>query len=116
ERAGFDGVGAVLPQGIDLVVRDAGGATANVAVTDAAIQRRRVTATVRNFGTAARAADVHAIADDRPIGGRRVVIAGGEAGEVSFDSPFDIQRARVAVDDPDGYAADNERFAVSAPR
>ena len=39
-----------LPEGIDLQVRDAGAATSNLSVTNAAIDRRQLVATVRNFG------------------------------------------------------------------
>ena len=54
QRSGFDQAGAVLPDGIDLVVRDAGGSTGNLSVSDATIDRRQVTATIRNDGAAPR--------------------------------------------------------------
>ena len=118
QRSGLDQAGAVLPEGIDLIVRDAGAAGGNLSVSHAAIERREITATVRNDGTAARAVDVAVTADGRPLAAKRITVAPGGAVEVPFDAGADVQRAAVALagDDPDGYAADNERFAVKETR
>src|SRR5205085_6456007 len=67
QRSGFDETNAMLPEGIDLQVRDVGAAEANLSVTNAAIDRRQVVATVRNFGASPRAAEVTVVADDRPL-------------------------------------------------
>ncbi|HYT77041.1 MAG TPA: BatA and WFA domain-containing protein [Vicinamibacterales bacterium] len=116
QRSGFDGAGAMLPEDIDVIVRDAGAAAANLSVTGAAIDRRRVTATVRNFGSSARTTEVRAVADERPLAVQRVTVASGDAVNVAFDAPSDVHRVKVVLDDPDGSAADNERFAVAEPR
>jgi hypothetical protein len=116
QRSGFDDTSAVLPEGIELQVRDAGAALTNLSVTNTAIDRRQVVATVRNFGARSRATDVRVVADDRPLPARRVTIPAGEALDVAFDAATDVHRLRVAVDDAEGYAADNERFALADTR
>jgi len=120
QRNGFDpstgsghAGGAVLPDGIDLVIRDAGAPAANLSVTSAAIERRQLTATVHNFGGAARTVDVRAFADGHALSTRRVSVPASEAVDLVVDAPSDIHAASVSVDDAEGYAADNERFALA---
>jgi von Willebrand factor type A domain/Aerotolerance regulator N-terminal len=117
QRSGFDEEAAILPEGIDLQVRDAGAVTANLSVTNATIDRRRLVATVRNFGPRPRTTEVRAVADDRPLPPRRVTIPAGEALDVTFDAAAGgATRLVAAVDDAEGYAADNERFALADAR
>jgi hypothetical protein len=116
QRSGFGEYSAVLPEGIELQVRDAGAVSTNLSVTNATIDRRRLTATVRNFGGASRSADVRLVADDRPLPARRVTIPAGDAVDMTFDAPADVRRMSAGVDDPEGYAADNERFALADTR
>jgi hypothetical protein len=117
QRSGFDEDAAILPEGIDLQVRDAGAVTGNLSVTNATIDRRRLVATVRNFGPRSRTTEVRAVADDRPLPPRRVTIPAGEALDVTFDAAAGgATRLVAAVDDAEGYAADNERFALADPR
>jgi len=118
QRSGFDQAGAVLPEGIELIVRDAGAAGGNLSVSNAAIERREITATIRNAGTAARAVEVSATADGRALAARRVTLPAGGVADVAFDAGADVQRAAVALaeDEPDGYAADNARYAVQQAR
>src|SRR5262245_12954662 len=116
QRSGFDQSAAVLPEGIDLSVRDAGEQTHNLSVGNTTIDRRQVTATVRNFGADSRTADVRATIDGRALPAKRVTIAAKDAAEVAFDAPEGVSRLAVSVDDPDGYAADNEAFSVTESR
>jgi hypothetical protein len=116
QRSGFDESGAVLPERIELAVLDAGAQPTNLSVASAAIDRRRVTATVRNYGSTPRTADVRATIDDQSLPPRPVTIPANEALDVAFDAPADVTRAALAVDDADGYAADNERFAIAESR
>jgi hypothetical protein len=118
QRSGFDQAGASLPEGIDLVVRDAGAATGNVSVSNAAIDRRQVIVTVRNAGAQAAASDILVTADDRALPARRVTIPPNDAIDVSVDAGADVRRARAVLlnDTADGFAADNERFAVREAR
>jgi hypothetical protein len=118
QRSGFDVSGAVLPEGIELVVRDAGVPVVNLSVSHVTLDpvRRRAVATIRNQGAAARATDVRATFGAHPVIARRVTIPANEAVEVPFDAPADAASLRVAVDDADGYAADNQRFGVAETR
>lgn len=116
QRSGFDESGAVLPERIELTVLDVGAQPSNLSVASAAIDRRRVTATVRNYGATPRTADVRATIDDGPMPPRQVTIPANDALEVTFDSAADATRAALAIDDADGYPADNERFAIAESR
>ena len=118
QRSGFDAAGAVLPEGIELVVRDAGAAANNLSITAAALEAkpRRGSATIRNFGTQDRTTDVRAtFGTAAPVASRVTVPARGVA-DVTFDAPADASTLRVSLDDADGLAADNERFAVVESR
>jgi hypothetical protein len=118
QRSGFDVAGAVLPEGIELVVRDAGAPADNLAVIAASLDvtRRRASATVRNFGSAARTTNVRAaIGTGAPLV-KRVTVPARDAVDVIFDTPPAPSSLRVAVDDPEGLTADNERFAVVESR
>src|SRR5262245_38211135 len=116
QRSGFDESGAVLPEGIELSVLDAGGEPSNLAVSNATIDRRQVTATVRNYGDVPRETDVRATVDDLAAPARHVTIPANEALDLIFAGASDATRVKIAIDDADGYAADNERFAISEAR
>jgi hypothetical protein len=116
QRNGFDGSTAALAQGIDLAVRDAGGASGNLAVTDIRPEGRRLLATIRNFGAAPRRTDVRLAVAGRTEVIRHVTIAPA----ASLDVPFEGMSARgavdVAVSDADGFAGDNVRYALTESR
>ena len=122
QRSGFDVAGAILPEGIELVVRDAGAPAANLSVSSAAIDpaRRRAAATIRNTGASPRTTDVRATIDAAPPVVKRIAVPARSAAEVVFAAPATASSLRIAIDDGEGVAADDERFAVvesrSAPR
>ena len=118
QRHGFDAAGAVLPEGIELVVRDAGAATHNLSVSTAAIEAagRRATVTIRNAGSAPRTAAVRAASGSGSPMVKQITVPANGAAEVTFDMPAGATSLRAAVDDPGGLAADNERFAVTESR
>jgi hypothetical protein len=116
QRSGFDEDSAVLPEGIDLQVRGVGASAANLSVTGAAIDRRQVVATIRNFGPRPVTADVKIVADDQSLPARRVTIPAGDALDVPFQAAGDLRKLTATVDDPDGYAADNARFTLAETR
>ena len=118
QRTGFDSTGAVLPEGIDLSVRDAGARVANLSVSAAAIDgvRRVATATIRNSGDEARVTDVRLVLEDRSPVARRVSVPANDAVDVTFEAAGDPRRVKVSLDDPSGYAADNERFGIYEAR
>src|SRR3954463_2064378 len=116
QRSGFDENGAVLPEGIELSIADAGPAPGNLSVSNAGIDRRRVTATLRNYGAAARTSEVRAAIDGRAAEARQVTIPANDALDVIFEEPSDATRATVSVDDAEGYPADNARYAITESR
>jgi hypothetical protein len=87
-------------------------------VSNAVIDRRRVVVTVRNDGAQPLASDVLVTADDRALPARRVTVAAHDAVEVAVDAGAEVGRAKAMLvnDAADGYAADNERFAVRDAR
>ena len=118
QRSGFDATGAVLPEGIELIAHDAGAPVANLSVTNVDLDnsRRRAMATIRNFGPALRTTTVRATFAARPAVVKPVSVAAGDVTEVVFDAPADALSLQVSVEDREGYAADNERFAVAEQR
>src|SRR5919197_6306719 len=116
QRNGFDGSTAALAQGIDLAVRDAGGASANLAVTDIRPEGRRLLATIRNFGAAPRQTDVRLAVAGRTEVIRHVTIAPAASLDVPFEGTTSRAAVDVAVADADGFAGDNVRYALTEPR
>jgi hypothetical protein len=115
QRAGFDGGMVALADGVELILRDVGAPAGNLAVVDARADAGHVTATVLNAGGGPRAVDVRLETSGQVRSTRRVTISPATSVEVSFETtpsgPFD-----VAIDDADGYAADNVRYALNAIR
>lgn len=118
QRTGFDSSGAILPEGIELSVRDAGARVSNLSVSAAAIDgaRRMATATIRNSGDEARTADVRMVLDERGPIVKQVSVPANDAIDVTFDAAGDPRRVKVSVEDAPGYVADNERFGVYEAR
>ena len=118
QRNGFDETGAVLPEGIELVVRDAGAPVANLSVSNTAMDAagRRAVVTVRNHGAGSRTTEVRAVIGSAAPVARRITIPPGEAVDVTFDAPVAATSMRVAIDDAEGYPADNERFGLVESR
>jgi hypothetical protein len=127
QRSGFDGDPPTLPDGIELVVRDVGTASENLAVIDMRVDPRRVVVTVHNFGGTTREADVRLEASETPgavaaanpaerQATRHIKIAPATSAEVGFDGPLPSGAYQAAVDDAEGYAADNVRYAVATRR
>ncbi|PYR91151.1 MAG: hypothetical protein DMF84_17745 [Acidobacteria bacterium] len=116
QRSGFDGSTAALPQEIDLAVRDAGGASSNLAVTEIRPETRRLLATIRNFGAAPRETDVRLEVAGRTEVTRRVTVPPAASLDVPFDNMASRAAVDVAVSDPDGFSGDNVRYALTDPR
>jgi hypothetical protein len=116
QRSGFDDTGAELPEDIDLAVRDAGGSSGNLSVATATIDRREVLVTLRNAAAQALASDVLVTIDGQTLAPRRASVPANGTAEVRVEAGSDVRQVKaVLVNDwRDGYAADNERFAVRA--
>ena len=118
QRTGFDSTGAVLPEGIELSVRDAGAQVSNLSVSAATLDgtRRLARATIRNSGADARPTDVRMVLEERAPVSRHVSVPANDTVEVTFDAAGDPRRVMVAIDDASGYEADNKRFGVYEAR
>src|SRR5215204_5267087 len=93
QRSGFDASGALLPEEIVLVLKDAGAAVSNLSVSNAALDpgRRIATASIRNGAAEARTVEVMAVIAERPVPVKRVTVAAGDATDVSFDAPVEAR-------------------------
>lgn len=118
QRSGFDAAGVVLPEGIDLAIRDAGAPVSNLSVANATLDpsRHLATATIRNDGSEPRTVDVRVAVGDRPAVSKPVSIPSNDAIDVSFDAAADASTMHAAIDEGAGYPGDNERFGVFEPR
>jgi hypothetical protein len=116
QRSGFDGTTAAIPEGVELVVRDAGSPPGNVAVTAVRVEPRRLVATVRNFGSDARTTTARAEANGRALAERPVTVLPSASADVVFDSVPASGSFDVVVDDPDGYPGDNRRYGMVSSR
>jgi aerotolerance regulator-like protein/VWA domain-containing protein len=113
QRTGFEGSTPTLSEGIDFVVRDAGGARGNLAVTDVRLAGRTAVATVRNYGGSPVETTARLSANQQVRETRRVGVDAGTAATVTFDAPVGADGFSVAIDDPNGYRGDDERFLAT---
>jgi len=116
QRGGFDGGIATVPDNVELIVRDVGGATANVAVTDVRVEARRVVATILNVGAGARQLQARLEVAGQTRAVRPVSVGAIASVDVAFDGVAPVGPFAVAVDDAEGYAADNIRYSVNSAR
>ena len=102
-----------VPPGIEVDALDVGGPPGNIAVTSVRRNQVGIVATIRNGGPAPRSTRVALAIDGRTRAEQTVPVPAGAATEVPFTLPLPAAgAARVDVADPDGYAADNVRFAI----
>ena len=109
---GWDSGGrAAVPDGVHVEVLDVGALPENLAVTDVRTEGDRVVAAVANGG--ARPRDVRATLtiDGRPAGATMVQVGAHDSAEAVFAGVHETGIAQVSVDDRDGIAGDNSRFA-----
>jgi hypothetical protein len=113
QENGWDaGDRAVVPEGTTIEVADVGAMPPNLAVTAIRALADRVVATVHNAGSRARDARVHLAIDDRPPTTVTVALGPNQTGDAVFAGAPRGASATVAVDDGEGIAADNVRYAV----
>ena len=101
-----------VPEGAAIEVVDVGALPPNLAVTDVRPLSDRIVASVHNGGARARDARLRLTIDGRPSGDARVSLGANQSGEATFAGAPRGGVAAVAVDDPDGIAADNVRYAL----
>lgn len=113
QENGWDaGDRAVVPDGTTIEVVDVGAMPPNLSVTAIRALNDRVVATIHNAGPRARDAKVHLAIDDRPPATVTIPLGPNQTGEATFAGAPRGTSATVAVDDGDGIAADNMRYAV----
>lgn len=101
-----------VPEGTRIEVADVGPAPPDLAVVAVRPQSDRVVATVRNTGPRARDARVRLTIDNRPAGDATATVGPNQTADVTFAGAPRGIAAAVAVEDPDGFRADNVRYAV----
>jgi aerotolerance regulator-like protein/VWA domain-containing protein len=113
QENGWDaGDRAVVPEGTTIAVADVGALAANLAVTGVRPLADRIVATVHNGGARARDARLHLTIDERAAGDATVSVAPNQSAEATFAGAPRGTMAAVRVEDPEGVAADNTRYAV----
>jgi hypothetical protein len=116
QRSGFAGAPAEFPKGIDLQPRDAGGTHANVAIDSIDVRGGHVMVSVHNYGSEAAATTLRAGTPSNQSASRSLEVPPGATTAVSFTAPVAEGAIEASLADPDGYPADNARFAIAGPR
>ncbi|MBI3401441.1 MAG: VWA domain-containing protein [Acidobacteria bacterium] len=113
QESGWDaGDRASVPEGAKIDIADVGAAPSNLAVTAVRPMADRVIATIRNAGPRPRDARVHLTIDNRAAGDASTTVGPNQSADVTFAGAPRGAAAAVTVEDPDGLAADNVRYAV----
>jgi hypothetical protein len=117
QRSGWEGEErAVLPAGLVLDVKDTGAPPDNLSVAALRVAADRVVATIGNAGRTARAGQVRVERDGRTAATASYDVSPGSSVEVPIAYRVPASGfITVAIEDPDGFAADNRRFAVLDP-
>lgn len=101
-----------VPEAVRVEVVDVGPVHANLAVTALRVDDDRLLASIRNSGETPRDASVHLTIDGRPAGDAHATVEARGVVELEFRRATKGSTAMVAVDDADGLASDNVRYAV----
>jgi len=109
---GWDSGGrATVPDRVHVEVLDVGALSENLAVTDVRAENDRVVAVVVNAGTRSREVRASLTMDGRPAGATTVQVGARDSAEAVFAGVHETGIAQVSVDDREGIAGDNARFA-----
>ena len=113
QEIGWDaGDRAAVPEGTTIQIADVGVMPPNLAVTAVRPLADRIVATVHNAAPRARDARVHLAIDGHPSGDATVSLGANQSAEATFAGAPHGASAAVSVDDAEGIAADNVRYAV----
>jgi hypothetical protein len=114
QRAGWEGgQRALLPADLALEIRDAGAPPRNLSVSAIRTAADDVVASVQNSGRDTRTGQVRLERDGRLVGTAAYVAP--PEGSVEVHIPYraaDTGSIAVALEDGEGFAADNRRFAI----
>jgi len=107
---------AVLPGNLTLEVRDVGVPPANLAVTGVRVGSDRVVASILNTAAQTRSGQVRIERDGRRVATATYSVPAGSTGDVAISYKVPTSGSiSVLLDDTEGVAADNVRFAVLDP-
>ena len=113
QESGWDaGDRASVPESTRIELADVGGVRSNFAVTAIRAAGDRVIASLRNSGDAARQTRAVLTLDGRPAGESSVTMAPHATIEVELGGVATASTATVTIDDREGIAADNVRYAL----
>jgi hypothetical protein len=114
QRSGWEGeTQATLPASWRLDVLDVGGPIQNLAVTSIGVAPDRVVASILNTGDAVRTGQVRAALDGHDVAGADYTVAPGAKIDVPIAwRPPETGSLAVSIDDPEGLAVDNVRYAA----
>ena len=102
---------------LQVEVRDVGSPPGNVAVRQIRVDRDRVVGTVSNSSNAAFVGTARVSVDGREVASSGVRVPAGESVEVPVAYAAAGRGALLfSIDDPQGFPADNNRFAVVDPQ
>ena len=113
QESGWDaGDRAPVPESTRIELADVGGVRSNLAVTAIRAAGDRVIASLRNSGDAARQTRAVLTLDGRAAGESPVTVAPHATTEVEFGGAAAASTASVTIDDREGVAADDVRYAL----
>jgi hypothetical protein len=105
------GEAAPTPEAVEVVVRAVPAPTGNLAVTNARLEEGVLTAVVQSFAPGPRSTVVRARVAGRELASARVELGAQASADVRLDGPWPaVGAVEIAIDDPEGYTADNRRY------
>jgi hypothetical protein len=111
QRSGLDAWPASLPEDIDLQPRPVERGGTNLAISDVEVRDWGAHVTVRNYGEAGAATTLRVGPAAKPVFTRAVEIAPKASAIVDVPA-ISSGPLTATIDDPGGYPADNDRYAV----
>jgi hypothetical protein len=114
QRAGWEGESrARVPSTLTVDVRDAGAPRVNLAIADARFTDDGLVATIRNASDGERTGALVLQHEGREAGRANYVVAAGASAEVPIRWKAASGAVVLAIDDPEGFAADNTRHLIA---
>src|SRR5262245_55037866 len=114
QRAGWEDEQPVaIPAGLALDLEDTGAVTANAALVRVRVDRAAVVASIRNASATPFAGTVRVALEGHDVASAPASIPPGASSDVSvsYQAPS-TGTMTVSIDDPQGFAADNTRYAL----
>src|SRR5262249_17975669 len=111
---GWDAGGRVsVPEGVHVEVLDVGALSENLGVSDVRAEGDRVVGEIMNAAARPREVRASLTIDGKPAGAATVHVEAHDSAEAVFNGIRETGIVQVSVEDPDGIAGDNSRFAFA---